>query len=469
MPNINWNGSSSAIYEDPGNWDGGFVPTTSDTAVFGSGAAISFLTNSLVVGVDEWLFTGGNYFITIDGTNFSFATGVRVTGGSANIEATNGTIIFAGHSDGGTARYVLDANGALHFQGTGPAGDNNVSLGSLEGDSTGSVQIDNQRLLIGGNNLSTNYAGSIDRFGLGSTGIVVKVGTGTLTLSGNPNVPIEIDGGTVDIASVSAATAHSYQFGPGAQTLRIENAALSFNQCTAYIRSVGPGDAIDLPGLPFVPGASASYFASFGTMSVTSGSSTVFFGTVTVAGGNTQFVVLSDHTGGSRVMPAIVEFRTHKLVDARHHPPGQPSPTNGPDVIVATGANDTVKGLGGDDILVAGAKGVELVGGPGADTFLFQKISASPPKHHDVIWDFKHAQGDKIDLYDLRAAVPGDVPLVFIGGQTFGHYHHHHPTVLGMVRYSHALVEVNVNDNLAPDFAIKIHNGPPLHAGDLVL
>jgi hypothetical protein len=41
--------------------------------------------------------------------------------------------------------------------------------------------------------------------------------------------------------------------------------------------------------------------------------------------------------------------------------------------------------------------------------------------------------------------------------------------VFGMVRYSHGLVEVNVNHNLAPDFAIKIHNGPPLHAGDLVL
>ena len=46
-------------------------------------------------------------------------------------------------------------------------------------------------------------------------------------------------------------------------------------------------------------------------------------------------------------------------------------------------------------------------------------MKVSPPRHPDTIMDFNHRQGDKIDLYSLRAFVPGSDPLAFIGSQTF--------------------------------------------------
>ena len=82
--------------------------------------------------------------------------------------------------------------------------------------------------------------------------------------------------------------------------------------------------------------------------------------------------------------------------------------------------------------------------------------------------DFKHAQHDKIDLFDLFDAT-NHVALRFIGAETFAQYHHAHPTVFGMVRYAGGEVQVNVNANLAPDLAIVMHGAPALHAGDFIL
>jgi Ca2+-binding RTX toxin-like protein len=165
----------------------------------------------------------------------------------------------------------------------------------------------------------------------------------------------------------------------------------------------------------------------------------------------------------------IVETRPHALVGAKHHPPGQPAPTNGSDLIIALGANHTIKGLGGNDFLVGGAAGEVLFGGPGADHFIFETLKASPPRHPDTIMDFNHRQGDKIDLYDLRTLAPDDQPLVFIGGQTFAHFHHNHHSVFGMVRYSQGLVEVNVSHHLTNEFEIVVRGAPALHARDFIL
>ena len=137
-------------------------------------------------------------------------------------------------------------------------------------------------------------------------------------------------------------------------------------------------------------------------------------------------------------------------------------------MIVALGANDTIKGLGGNDILVGGAPGDVLYGGTGADSFVFEKVKASPPAHPDTIWDFSHAQHDKIDLYDLFHAQHGQ-PLKFIGSQTFVSYHLHHPTVFGLVRYADGVVQVDVNNHAATQLAIAMHGSPALHAGDFIL
>jgi autotransporter-associated beta strand protein len=91
-------------------------------------------------------------------------------------------------------------------------------------------------------------------------GDVEKTGGGTLILSnGNNNYTLGtvIHAGTLDIATAGAAGAstHDITFGTNETgTLRIENAALSSNNFANQIDNFSQGDAIDLPGLSFIPG-----------------------------------------------------------------------------------------------------------------------------------------------------------------------------------------------------------------------
>ena len=322
-------------------------------------------------------------------------------------------------------------------------------------------------LTVGGNNRSMLVTGTIT----GSFGsALTKVGTGTLTLSGayTSTGAITIAGGTFDVDTPSLSSADLTFGGTGTEALRIENIALSGNHFTSLVNAFGVGNVIDLPSLPFVTGATATYNSSLQMLTVTSGGTTITFDSLSAAVPGIPFAVIPDGAGGSQIELGIVEYRPHKLVNARHHPPGQSSPTSGPDLIVALGANDTAKGLGGNDSMVGGAPGDKLYGGGGADHFIFLSLR-SPPKHPDTIMDFHHAQQDKIDLSGLRVLVPGDVPLHFIGAQSFAHFHHTHHAVIGMVRYAGGEVQVNVNANLAPDLAIVMNGSPALHAGDFIL
>ena len=67
---------------------------------------------------------------------------------------------------------------------TGPLGDNKLSAGSIAGG--GNFRLGQNELTVGGNNLSTNVTGVIADGGTGggTSGSLVKTGTGTMTLSG---------------------------------------------------------------------------------------------------------------------------------------------------------------------------------------------------------------------------------------------------------------------------------------------
>jgi autotransporter-associated beta strand protein len=469
MSNSTWTGAFSSDYDDFHNWTSG-VPGNSDIATFGT--VTNTAVTVLATHVGAWQFTGGSYAITIgtfDAVYFTGA-GVQVTGGSATIEVNHSSFLqFSGPSDGGTAAYVLHPHRALLFVGTGPNGDGIVHVGSLAGDSTSGVSLGEvgaaQELVVGGNNLSTTFAGEINSNNSGDS--LVKVGTGTWTWSGNFggsfSGPITIAGGTLDLDTANAVPG-GFVFGANAaETLTIENAALPGNGFAPPIAALGAGNTIDLPGLPFVPGATTTGFGM-----VTNGTTTVHFFSVSVAGANDEALALGDDHGGTRVMLGILGTSGKNLVDGIHHPAGQVSSTNAPDLILGLGGNDTMNGLGGNDILVGGAGKDMLYGGRGADTFVYQQLSDSKPAHPDIIEDFKHAHHDKIDLFDLFHAA-NHVALRFIGGETFAQYYHAHPTVFGMVRYAGGEVQVNVNVNFAPDLAIVMHGAPALHAGDFIL
>ena len=385
------------------------------------------------------------------------------TAGNAIIDTLAGGItLFEDNSDGANAQFTTDSASTVDFsQSSGPRGNDRLTVGSIAG--AGTYHLGADQLTVG----SGDVSGLID----GNGGSLAKVGPGTLTLSHSGNTfsgGISVQQGVLDLAAVGAAGTKAITLS-GIAELKIENAALSGNVFAPVVQGFAPGDTVDLPGLPFAPGAFASYDPSLHTLSVTSGAATIGLENLETTGTDLQFVVLGDHTGGSRVMLATIATAKHELVDAKHHPPGQPPLTNGFNVIVAEGANETIKPPGGNNTEVARGRGDILVdSGPG-DSFVFESLKASPPGHPDEIVGFKHPFGDLIDLYDLRALLPGDQPLVFIGGQTFAHYHHTHHSVFGMVRYSHGLVEVNVNHHLTNEFEIVMHGAPAVHVGDFIL
>ena len=105
------------------------------------------------------------------GSGMIVANGGTNGGGGTNLE-------FQNDSTGGTVRLQLFGNSLLDlFNHTTVTP---MTLGSLEGD--GSVFIYGSNLILGGNNLSTLFSGTISDAGAG--GRLTKNGTGTLTLAG---------------------------------------------------------------------------------------------------------------------------------------------------------------------------------------------------------------------------------------------------------------------------------------------
>ena len=108
------------------------------------------------------------------------------TAGSAKITTDNASqTLFTSNSTGGNAQFITSTGGVVDFSGTtGPAGDKKITAGSIAG--TGNYFLGGNQLTVGSNNLTTTVGGAISDGGSsGGTGAsLVKVGTGTLILSG---------------------------------------------------------------------------------------------------------------------------------------------------------------------------------------------------------------------------------------------------------------------------------------------
>jgi autotransporter-associated beta strand protein len=144
------------------------------------------------------------------------------TAGSATIIVGASGVAFIDNSNGGNARFVIDdPNGVLGFtQTSGPGGLHKLTAGSVEG--AGLVYIGgNNALAIGENNLSTNFSGVIaDSNGCvflcsPGPGSIIKVGTGTLTLSGNSSYTggTTVSGGTLNVTGAIASNLVTVQSG----------------------------------------------------------------------------------------------------------------------------------------------------------------------------------------------------------------------------------------------------------------
>jgi outer membrane autotransporter protein len=120
--------------------------------------------------------TAGNAAII---NNRGLTFGGTSTAGNATIVTNNsGITTFNSNSTGGLARLITNAGGTVEISGLTSTG---MTAGSIEG--AGNYRLGSKSLTVGGNNLSTEVSGAIQDDGA-TGGSLVKVGTGTLTLSG---------------------------------------------------------------------------------------------------------------------------------------------------------------------------------------------------------------------------------------------------------------------------------------------
>jgi Ca2+-binding RTX toxin-like protein len=127
--------------------------------------------------------------------------------------------------------------------------------------------------------------------------------------------------------------------------------------------------------------------------------------------------------------------------------------------------NDTLKGEGGNDTLVGGVGTDKLYGGTGADRFIFKGLGDSlKGTARDTIFDFSHAQADKIDLsaIDANGTAGGEGVFSFVGSDTFG-------GTRAELRYADGILSGDVNGDRIADFEIKVVSASALVKGDFVL
>ncbi|MGK9232265.1 M10 family metallopeptidase C-terminal domain-containing protein, partial [Inquilinus limosus] len=142
----------------------------------------------------------------------------------------------------------------------------------------------------------------------------------------------------------------------------------------------------------------------------------------------------------------------------------------GDDTLAGGGGADTLDGGAGLDILLGNAGKDTLSGGAGADLFTFSALGDSVfGTRADVITDFRHAQGDRIDLsgIDADTGTAGDQGFSFIGSAAYsGH--------AGELRFasttsSTTTVAGDVDGDGRSDFHIVLTGRIGLTAGDFVL
>ncbi len=139
--------------------------------------------------------TAGNATITNSNTAATDFFDSSTAGTATIINGNLGGTFFHGASTGGQATFITNMGGFFDISQLTSAG---TTAGSIEGG--GSYLLGAKALTVGSNNHSTEVSGSIadGGLGLGTGGALIKVGTGTLTLSGTSSY----SGGTM----ISAGT-----------------------------------------------------------------------------------------------------------------------------------------------------------------------------------------------------------------------------------------------------------------------
>jgi fibronectin-binding autotransporter adhesin len=242
--------------------------------------------------------SAGNATIGIDLLDYAQFRDSSSAGSAIIHVVNNGLLEFFNSSTGGNAQVTTDAGGNTTFSNSsGPAGDNKLTVGSIAG--AGTYSLGGDQLAVGSNGLPTEVSGLID----GPGGSLVKVGKGTLELSHADNTysgGTTLNLGIVDLDAVDAAGTGDVKFAAKSHaTLKIENTALSGHTFGNSIDHFGEHDAIDLSGLHFTAGATATYDRTTHHLRIHSGHVTDTL-TLTSPQG-TDFTVASDGHAGTLI------------------------------------------------------------------------------------------------------------------------------------------------------------------------
>jgi Ca2+-binding RTX toxin-like protein len=139
------------------------------------------------------------------------------------------------------------------------------------------------------------------------------------------------------------------------------------------------------------------------------------------------------------------------------------------DILTGTDKADKLNGLAGNDSLIGGLGKDILTGGVGADVFKFNSVndSSALQKQADTITDFKHAQGDKIDLsaIDANSSLPNDQSFTYIGTIAFSA----DATAQLRLDPKTGILYGSTNADNTPEFSILLSGVKSLVLEDLVL
>lgn len=127
------------------------------------------------------------------------------------------------------------------------------------------------------------------------------------------------------------------------------------------------------------------------------------------------------------------------------------------DVLWGNAVANTLKGMGGDDVLNGYQGADSLYGGVGNDTFQFSHVEKG-----DQIMDWN--AGDKIDLskIDASSGAAGDQAFAFVGNAAFSN-------VAGQLRYDGGVLQGDTNGDGVADFTVNVLGSPALVVGDMLL
>ncbi|MCX7073714.1 MAG: hypothetical protein QX193_01120 [Methylococcales bacterium] len=128
--------------------------------------------------------------------------------------------------------------------------------------------------------------------------------------------------------------------------------------------------------------------------------------------------------------------------------------------------NRLLTGKATNDTLIGGLGLDTLTGGLGSDTFKFNNINETgiTVTIQDIITDFNHSEGDKIDFsaIDANSALANDQAFNFVGSANF-------TKQAGELHFTKGILEGDTNGDAKADFSIKLNGVTDLVSADFVL